>query len=245
MIVRLIQVRTEAFLREHEIECVLRSSGLHLEECQPFDALARPLTLDVLDGADAVIIGGSGEYSATGQSPLHDALEAVIRECYERRLPLLGLCFGHHMMARALGGKVVTDKHRSETGTVRIDMLPTAGHDPLVGHLPAMFFAAQGHNDSVIELPTTLENLATSERSPCQLLFAPGRPFYGLQFHPELRLEDLKQRLAHYGYLDSEERRESLGDLRDSPPEVQDILRRFVEIFVNPSTRKKSGQQAS
>lgn len=235
MRVRIIQIRSEDFLKQHEMECLQRTTGLQPAELESFDALQRPLSIDVLEGVDALMIGGSGEYSATQNSPLHDALVEVVRACYETRKPLLGLCFGHHMMARAMGGVVLTDEARAETGTVRVSLLPRSTPDELLQGLPSSFYVAQGHHDSVVELPPTLENLASSERSPYQAIFAPGRPFYGLQFHPELRLEDLLHRLSHYGYVATPEKRASLGDLHESPPEVQLIPRRFIDAFVRPT----------
>ena len=61
---------------------------------------------DSLDGFDAVFIGGSKFSSIDDDQWILDLIELVV-DAYERDVALLGVCFGHQLIARALGGEVV------------------------------------------------------------------------------------------------------------------------------------------
>lgn len=116
----------------------------------------------------------------------------------EAEVPYLGICFGHQMLAQALGGRVDYHPGGREIGTVDIDLLPAAADDPLFAGLPPDFSAHVVHAQTVMELPTGAIRLAENAFEPTQA-FRVGRRAWGVQFHPEFdptRMAGYVDRLA-------------------------------------------------
>src|SRR5690606_26145464 len=91
-----------------------------------------------------------------------------------------GICFGHQLLAEALGGRVEPNPRGREMGTVQIELVE---RDPLLGADPALA-VNMSHVDSVVGLPAGAVVLARSERDPhAAIRFADSA--YGVQFHPE------------------------------------------------------------
>jgi len=112
------------------------------------------------------------------------ALEAWTREMLGARIPLLGICYGHQILARAAGGTIDFHPRGSEIGTREIVCLPACKADPLFKRLPQTFKAHVFHSQSVIQLPDTAVLLARNEFEPHQA-FRVGEAAWGVQFHPE------------------------------------------------------------
>lgn len=184
-------------------------------------------------GADAVLLGGAGEHSATERHAFTPYLEAVLQRLLAEDRPVFGSCFGHHVLAQVTGGQVVTDPTSEELGSFDIELTTRGVQDELLIGLPARFTAQLGHHDRVVEMGPGVVELAISERCPCQMLRVAGKPAYGAQFHAEMDATDVLERLQIYldGYLPAAE---SLDDvrrrLRPSPTALV-VLRRFVERY--------------
>jgi GMP synthase (glutamine-hydrolysing) len=117
-----------------------------------------------------------------------------LRDAVASGLPILGVCYGHQLLAHALGGRV--DYHASgrEIGTVGIERLPAAEQDALLAAVPQQFSAHASHQQSVLELPAGAVTLARSAHDPNHAVrYAPR--VWGLQFHPEFSVEIMR------GYL--------------------------------------------
>lgn len=102
----------------------------------------------------------------------------------EKRIPLLGICFGHQLIAQALGGAVGYNPKGLEIGTVELERLPSASNDPLFESLPANFAAQTVHFQSVQQLPPNAVCLARSDLDEHHA-FRAGSCTWGVQFHPE------------------------------------------------------------
>lgn len=101
--------------------------------------------------------------------------------------PVLGICYGHQLIAHGLGGCVAANPRGREIGTVSIDVLPDAKNDPLLGAIGqpgARIAVQQSHSESVLELPPGARRLAENAHDPNQA-YALGECTWGVQFHPE------------------------------------------------------------
>ena len=130
--------------------------------------------------ADAFVITGSSA-SVTERAPWMLRAEGLVRAIVASRAPLLGLCFGHQMIAQALGGHVAKNPRGREIGTVRVERL---GDDPLFAGLPRAFDVNATHVDVVAKLPPRAEVLATTALDDVAA-YRVGDRVRGVQFHPE------------------------------------------------------------
>lgn len=144
----------------------------------------------LLDGVSSVIVSGSRE-AAYGSAPWIRLLEQLIREAvFERALPLLGVCFGHQVLAAACGGVVAPNPHGKVLGTVEVQLNERGRRDALFDGVDASFFAQALHTDAVCRLPDAAHVLASNARDAC-VAFRLGSA-WGVQFHPEVEVEMLR-----------------------------------------------------
>lgn len=96
--------------------------------------------------------------------------------------PILGICVGCQFIALHFGGKV-GDAETPEYGKTQITV---DVEDEIFKGLPKSFQAWESHNDEIKELPKDFEILAHSENCAIQAFRYLKKPYYGLQFHPEV-----------------------------------------------------------
>lgn len=130
-----------------------------------------------------VVITGS-HAMVTDNLPWSVALAAWLPEVVAMRIPLLGVCYGHQLLAAALGGRVDYHPQGPEIGTVAVELLPAAADDPLFAGLPASFPAQAFHSQSVLALPPGAVPLARNGFESHHA-FRLGACAWGVQFHPE------------------------------------------------------------
>ncbi len=229
----LIQYRTDAS-KEHEQACLLRYAGLADDELAVVNPLLEPGVLKRLELADydALVIGGSGEYqipTMPEQELVHlEAVRPLIDRALAMELPVLGMCFGHQILAWHFGILVVTDPRQSQVGSYPVTLTDEGKADPLFAGLPETFVAQHGHKDTIIGLPDGAVHLAMGAKHAYNA-FKLGSA-YGLQFHPELGREDLLHRLTLYpDYLKGKTIDEVRGEFAESP-EAPKILGNFLAI---------------
>jgi GMP synthase (glutamine-hydrolysing) len=139
-------------------------------------------------GAAAIVITGSSE-SVHTREPWMLGAEAWLADEVRRGTPVLGVCFGHQLLAQALGGEVLPNPAGREMSTVQVDK---SGDDPLLGGLDARFAVNACHSDTVTRLPTGTAVLGSSTGDRHQVLrFSPS--CYGVQFHPEFDGEVMRR----------------------------------------------------
>ncbi|HLD17474.1 MAG TPA: type 1 glutamine amidotransferase [Patescibacteria group bacterium] len=234
--VLLLQMRPDAFVREHERKFIVETAGLRSEQVVCLDTLEADLSPSILDGFDALIIGGSGDYLIS-QGHIPNVVEKIgilIREARARHLPTLGICFGAQLMTIALGGRVVYGPDHQETGTFEISKTPVANLCPIFSELPARFNAQLGHKDHLDTLPPGAVHLASSSLSPLQAYTFPGEPLYAMILHPEIDEDGIAFRLDYYQKeygLPSDVTTGMRSRLRPSP-DASRILRLFFEKVV-------------
>jgi len=191
---------------------------------------------EMLNGYDAVIIGGSSDFFLHGGKSADDAERAGAIEVLERVRPLveyliandfptLGICFGHQLIAEVRGGNVTHDQAQMKMGTYDLRKTEAGRTDPLFGTLPDTFAGQYAHRDSVTTLPRGAVSLATGDCCRFSALRY-GNNVYTLQFHPELCAQDLLYaRDAAETYLPPGVQIESV--IRESP-DVSQLIARFI-----------------
>lgn len=139
--------------------------------------------LPMLEQACAVVVTGAGAMVTDGEAWIGDSarwLAAVVAA----GLPVLGICFGHQLLAHALGGQVADNPHGIEVGTVRTRLTEAAGHDPLFSRWGREETVQTSHRQSVLILPPAAVRLASSDKD-LNHAFRIGEHAWGVQFHPE------------------------------------------------------------
>lgn len=186
---------------------------------------ARRGELPAPDGTAALVITGSAE-SVASRAPWILRAEARLRDLVAAGVPTLGICFGHQMLAQALGGRVEQNPYGREMGTVELELL---AEDPLLARTPGRVSANMSHRDAATRLPADARVLARTERDPhAAVRFGPR--VWGVQFHPEFDAGVMR------GYIDA--RRTELQSEGIDPdalpaedaPEAAALLRRFAEL---------------
>lgn len=138
--------------------------------------------------AGAVITGSAA--MVTDRADWSERTAAWIRDAIDAGTPLFGVCYGHQLMAHALGGSVGWLPSGREIGTCTVTLHGRGGGDWLDG-LPGTFPAHTTHRQSVLEPPSRAEIIASSELDPHQLLrYAPHA--ISTQFHPEFTAEIMR-----------------------------------------------------
>jgi GMP synthase (glutamine-hydrolysing) len=136
---------------------------------------------DVLSRYAGIILSG-------GPQSVYDTDAVTVDErILQLGVPVLGICYGHQLVARLLGGEVT--RHHGEYGFTQLRTNPssTAGIvDGLFAGTPPIQQVWMSHADAVRTLPPELIALAATERCPCAAFAHSSRQLFGVQFHPEV-----------------------------------------------------------
>ena len=128
---------------------------------------------------DGVALSGSPDMMSLEKVRLKYSKE--IDAIVDSGVPVLGVCFGHQMVARAFGSEVVKDgKH--VLGMVETTVLK---EDPLFGGLPRSLMLLESRYEVVKSLPAGFRLIARSATTDIAAMKHEKRPIYGVQFHPE------------------------------------------------------------
>jgi GMP synthase (glutamine-hydrolysing) len=152
-----------------------------------------PASLTVLDprrqplpdplAFSAMILTGSHDM-VTDRLPWSEQVAAWLPKVVAADVPLLGICYGHQLIAHAFGGHVGPMPAGREFGTVELHLHTPAHTDPLFRHMPSPFPVQTSHAQSVLQLPPRAVSLASTAHDPNSAFALPGR-VWGVQFHPE------------------------------------------------------------
>lgn len=184
-------------------------------------------TDELLDARGFFVTGSSS--SVTERAPWMLRTEAFLRRIVAANKPVLGICFGHQILAQALGGMVVKNPRGREMGTVPVTMQTS---DPLFDGLARVFLVNATHVDTVGELPDGAEVLATTALEPTAAYRVGSARC--VQFHPEIDGDVMRGYIeARQTILEGEglDVPEMLGRAVDTPAGAR-ILTNFVRHFV-------------
>jgi len=158
------------------------ASGLGVSNLLQIDVF-RQQALPALENLGGIVITGSPSM-VSARLDWSERTANWLRQAVQIDLPVLGVCYGHQLLAHALGGRVGPNPAGRQIGTVTTQLINHHKDDPLLGHLPDTFPAQTSHSEVVLELPPGAERLATS---PLDNNFAIrfAQKVWGVQFHPE------------------------------------------------------------
>jgi GMP synthase (glutamine-hydrolysing) len=180
-----------------------------------------------------VVVTGSGAM-VTDRLEWSETMARWLRRAVDADIPVLGVCYGHQLLAHALGGRVGYNPHGREMGTVEIARTRAADEDALFDSAPLTFDAQATHLQTVLEPPRDATVLARSLLDGCQAArFAPRA--WGLQFHPEFGAREMRAYIrARDGALADEDFDvpTMLRQVR-ATPQAKSILRRFAGVVRN------------
>jgi GMP synthase (glutamine-hydrolysing) len=142
----------------------------------------------------AVVVTGSHGMVTNREAWSEHASEWLARAQREG-IPILGICFGHQLLAHALGGDVANNPNGLEYGTVESELDRAAVDDSLLRGLPIRLSVQTGHTQSVIKLPKGAVLLSRSAMDPHHA-FRYGDAAWGVQFHPEFDADIMREYLT-------------------------------------------------
>jgi GMP synthase-like glutamine amidotransferase len=174
--VRVLAFRHVPFESGGRLETVLARRGVQLEYLDLYRGAETPLP-----AADALIFLG-GPMSANDPLPFLHREMAIIREAAERAQPLLGICLGAQLIARAFGAEVRRNPQK-EIGWYEVRLTDEGAADPIFAGVPRAATVFHWHSDT-FDLPPAGVLLAASDRCARQA-YRVGNAIYGLQFHLE------------------------------------------------------------
>jgi len=157
------------------------SLARHRIECRYVDLPQDPAPPS-LEGAAGLIFMG-GPMSANDDLPYIRQEVRLIQEAAARGMPVLGVCLGAQLIARALGARVYRNAVK-EIGWFEVRFTEAAARDPLFGGIPGPEVAFHWHGET-FDLPARAELLASSAACRHQA-FRAGANMYALQFHLEV-----------------------------------------------------------
>ncbi|HSX61578.1 MAG TPA: glutamine amidotransferase [Tahibacter sp.] len=207
----------------------MRAAGLSRHDVE----VARVDRGDPLPAANrfsAVLVTGSASMVTEREGWSEHTAEWLAAAVQTAAAPLLGVCYGHQLLAHGLGGRVDWNPRGRQIGTKRLATAPAATGDPLFSGI-AEFRAQTTHQQSVVVPPSGAQVLAHSSLDPHQALrFGPRA--WGFQFHPEFSagimagyIRGRADRLAGEGVDPALLLREC-----GPAPRARSLLRRFVRL---------------
>ena len=152
-------------------------------EVRPYSAVG----LDEIKEYKGVIFTG-GPNSVYDESSPH-----YPKEILSLGIPVLGICYGHQLMAYMAGGQIRSAGNISEYGKIELRCKKSKIFDGV----PEKSVCWMSHTDYVSIVPHGFEITATTENCPCAAMCDESRSLYGVQFHPEVTHTEYGKQILH------------------------------------------------
>ena len=208
------------------------AAGMGLEPARVrVAAVYADAVLPAPDSLAGVVVTGSSAM-VSERAPWSERAAAWLGTAALAGTPVLGICYGHQLLAHALGGRVARNPRGREIGTIEVRLRAAARGDALFAELPEPVRMQATHVESVLELPAGARWLASSAGDPHQA-FAVGERAWGVQFHPEFDADIVRAYLTARREAVRAEGLDPDALLRgasDSPHGVT-LLRRFARLL--------------
>ncbi len=202
------------FLREH---------GVPYREIPLYEKETR---LPSVDSARAVIVmGGPMNVNEEERHPFLEAEDAFLKEAIEKNVPILGICLGAQLLAKALGARVYKAE-RPEIGWDDVRLTEDASADRFLGVVRSESLKVLQWHEDTFDLPKESTLLGSSAAVPNQAFRHKGL-FYGLQFHVEV------DRLMLEGWFEKHvDRARILAEYDAYRPDLERITERLYGAFL-------------
>ncbi len=162
----------------------LRDYGHRLRVIELHAGATVPADLDDTDG----IVSTGGSHSANDAAPWMEPQMKLLALAHAAQMPVIGICLGSQVLARALGGEVGPMEAGLELGWHEVALTPAGAEDPLHAGIAWTSMQFHWHRDQVTKMPDGARVLATSQRCQAQA-WTCGLRTYGFQYHPEIYAE--------------------------------------------------------
>ena len=168
----------------------IRELGVFSEVITPLD-LAKVKDYKSVKG---IILSG-GPSTVTSKK-----FESVPKEIFEKKIPILGICYGLQLIAKIFGGKIKPSKKRREFG--RAYLFKKKQSQLTNNFLNSKKSVWMSHEDAVVKLPKNFSVIASTKDSKLTIIENKRNKIYGVQFHPEVtHTEDGKQIFKNFLFL--------------------------------------------
>ncbi|MFH5820965.1 glutamine amidotransferase [Georgenia sp. AZ-5] len=236
----LLATRPEDAAADSEYEAFLRYGGLEERELVRVRLEAGPLPPLELADYSGIFVGGSPftgsiptEHKSDTQRRVEAELAGLLDVVVAADFPFLGACYGVGSLGRHQRA-VIDGTYAEPIGAPVIELTEAGAADPLLAGMPRRFQAFVGHKEAITSLSEGAVLLASSADCPVQM-FRVRENLYGTQFHPELDVPGILERIRIYrdaGYFlpgEQEAVERACASQRVDAP--QRLLRNFVERY--------------
>ncbi len=211
-------------------EWIINSLGYDQDQVRVVNVEKGASLPDVTECNGAVIAGSHAMVTQDLDWSLK--IESWVPGAVKEKIPLLGICYGHQLIAKALGGKVGYHPGGIEIGSVKIKRSEECEQDRLFKGLPLHFFVHACHSQTVVTLPPDAVVLASNPFEPHHA-FRIGGLTWGVQFHPEYDESIMK---AYIDNMVSDikmagRKGHQIMDQVVETPEALRIIRRFARLI--------------
>ncbi|QKF66738.1 glutamine amidotransferase domain-containing protein [Arcobacter venerupis] len=189
--------------------------------------------LPKFENCAGVIITGS-HAMVTQELPWSLKIEAFIKELLKHKIPLLGICYGHQLIAKSLGAEVNYHPKGMELGTVNISLSQEAQNDEIFKHLPQTFDVHVVHSQSALTLPLNAIVLASNEFEKNHA-FKIEPNIWAVQFHPEYDENIMKAYISEVAKSKNINEDEILAKVKDT-----NYSNKIIKLFADFVKNKQS-----
>jgi len=220
----------------------LRDYGHKLRIIRPADGEQLPPDLNNVDG----VISCGGPQSANDSDAWIGEELKYLRDACDSELPVIGICLGHQLLAKAMGGEVARMSSGIELGWHNITLSHFGREDILHTGLPWDMTVFNWHHDQVTELPAGAKLLASSDKCKVQA-WTMGLRIYGFQYQPAITpstidswIENEPDALTEAG-ISADELRDAVGQQYPTYERLTKRLFESIALYLIPVDRKNPG----
>ena len=222
------------FLVLQHIECedlgtianAMSQRGIGYKYVRLFDG--EPVPYDPGNYSGMIILGGPMNVYEEDKFPYLKDEDILIKKAVKNDMPVLGICLGGQLIAKATGAKVKKGT-KKEIGWYDLKLTKDSRQDKVFNSLPGTIKVFQWHGDT-FDIPDGAVHLAGSELFSNQA-YRVGSSIYGLQFHLEVTQEMINRWISEYEEELSTLDYINAGRIISDTPAYIDNLNRCAELF--------------